>query len=113
VGQFQKGQSGNPGGRPAGTSKLRARIYAKYGEGGEKLIDALGLIGMGTQKAIQKKFGAKAAVKERVAALKELLDRGWGTSVQSIELDGKDGKPIRVVFGGRHRPGDGSTNSTR
>lgn len=110
--QFQKGQSGNPGGRPAGSAQLRARIFAKFGDDGAKLIDALNLIATGSQKQIQKKFGAKAAVKERIAALRELLDRGWGKSLQEIEVDGKNGKPIRVVFGGRHRA-DGNVQPPR
>jgi hypothetical protein len=104
--KFQKGQSGNPGGRPAGVATMRARIYAECGDDAKKLVEALVLVGTGTQAAIRKKFGAKAAIKERVAAISELLDRGWGKAPQSIEIDGKDGKPIRVVFGGRHRAAD-------
>lgn len=91
---------------------MRLRIYAECGDDGNKLVKALALVATGTQAAIQRKFGAKAGIKERVAAISELLDRGWGKSVQSIEVDGKDGKPIRVSFGGRYRT-DGTNSSTR
>lgn len=35
----------------------------------------------------------------RVAAIKELLDRGYGRSMQPTELSGPDGGPIRIVTG--------------
>lgn len=113
--QFQKGQSGNPGGRPAGATKLRTRIYTSFGDDGKKLVDALMLIATGSQASIQKKYGAKADIRDRREAIKELLDRGWGKTPQSIELEGKGHGtpiPVRVVFGGRHRA-DGTTSGAR
>lgn len=91
---------------------MRTRIYAECGDDAAKLVQALALIGTGKQTAIMKRFGTRAKLRERVAAIRELLDRGWGKSVQSLEIDGKDGRPIRVVFGGRHRA-DGPAHSAR
>ena len=33
----------------------------------------------------------------RVAAVKELLDRGWGKAQQSVEVTGNEGGPLQVV----------------
>lgn len=60
--KFQKGVSGNPGGRPKG-------IAAKAREHTDKALDVL-VEGMADEDP-----------KVRVAAAKELLDRGWGKSL--------------------------------
>lgn len=33
----------------------------------------------------------------QIAAAKELLDRGYGKSVQAVELGGSDGRPLNLV----------------
>jgi 3-methyladenine DNA glycosylase/8-oxoguanine DNA glycosylase len=33
----------------------------------------------------------------RIAASKELLDRGYGKSIQGVELTGKDGQPVVIT----------------
>jgi hypothetical protein len=72
---FKKGQSGNPGGRPK-ASKLPADVRdacrSKTQEAVVALYDVL----------MRKGSGPMA----RVAAAKEILDRGWGKAPQAIAL---------------------------
>jgi hypothetical protein len=78
---FEKGRSGNPGGRPKVAGELRelAREH--------------------TRKAINElaRLGVKARSESvRVAAIRELLDRGYGKPTQSF--DGTfDGPPLIVI----------------
>jgi len=71
-GGFQKGQSGNPGGRPRkaiGDLSAEARKYA----------------GLALETIV--KICAEAKMdRDRLAAARELLDRGFGRSVQAIDL---------------------------
>lgn len=75
---FKKGQSGNPGGRPAVLKDIRdlARVH--------------------TSEALAALVAALARPGERVAAASALLDRGYGKPAQALELAGKDGGPIQV-----------------
>lgn len=66
--KFQKGQSGNPGGRPKRLHEVRAMARAHT----FAVIKVL--------KAIALDKSKDDAV--RVAAAKEILDRGWGRPVQ-------------------------------
>jgi hypothetical protein len=88
-------------GRPKGvTSYLRA----KYGDDACKLLAEL------HKYAFSK--SNKVPAKVRIDCIKELLNRGWGTSVQ--RLGGEDeGAPIQTVvrFGGRLKA-DGSITGT-
>ena len=71
-GGFQKGQSGNPGGRAkkaVGDLSAEARKYA----------------GLAIETIVQICTEAKAD-RDRLAAARELLDRGFGRPVQSIDL---------------------------
>jgi hypothetical protein len=71
-GQWQKGISGNPGGRPRVIASLRAaaREYTA--------------MALATLAEIAKKGKSEAA---RVAAAGALLDRGFGRPTQSIEVE--------------------------
>lgn len=76
---FQPGQSGNPGGRP----KASARVRDAAREHTESAIDVLVSIMTNTD----------AATAARVAAASAILDRGYGKPTQPIDGDG-DGGPI-------------------
>lgn len=71
---FQKGQSGNPGGRPAVSGPLKELARAHTDEALATLVAAL----------------AADENNVRVMAANSLLDRGWGKPTQHHELDAGD-----------------------
>ena len=75
---FQKGLSGNPGGRPR----------ASY--------DVAALARQHTEDALAALYAALKDPRTRVAAAQALLDRGYGKPLQKQELSGPDGAPIQV-----------------
>jgi hypothetical protein len=73
-------------GRKVGAvTKATADIKALAGQYTEAALAELGRLASNAQ--------SEAA---RVAAIKELLDRGHGKSAQSLEVSGKDGGPLQV-----------------
>jgi len=69
---FQPGQSGNPGGRPAIVGELRELARARAPEAIAEL----------TRLALHAKSETA-----RIAAIRELLDRGFGKATQPIAAD--------------------------
>lgn len=82
MGKFQKGQSGNPGGRP------------------KALLDVIRLARQETEASLKTlakiRDSEDAPAPARVAASTALLDRGWGKPTQPIDGDGQGG-PIKTV----------------
>ena len=101
---FQPGQSGNPGGRPKGFART---VQSKAGKNGRKLVEAFWLIAHGTPKEREEFFGepVKVSTKDRLVALAELADRGWGRPAQAIDVNGAGGQQV-AVFVTTGVPGD-------
>lgn len=98
-GQFKKGQSGNPGGRP----KLIAEVRDLARKHTTTAINRLAyLCEHAKNEAVQR------------AAAEALLDRGWGRPAQGIRFEDEDGKDrdlmplVQVVIPDNGR--DGYTN---
>lgn len=86
MGLYQKGQSGNPGGRPKGPS-LKAELIrhlGKKGEDGVRHADAIALtlIDMARDGNLE--------------AIREILDRVDGKVPQQQQVTGDGGGPVRV-----------------
>ena len=81
--KFRKGQSGNPGGRPKvlGEVQQLARLHAPY------VIAELARLAL--------KARSETA---RIAAGRELLDRGYGRTRQSVEVTTPEGNPLQLLF---------------
>lgn len=77
---FEKGQSGNPGGRP----KENAEVKALARQHGPRAISRLAELMEGEDPRVA------------VAASQALLDRGYGKPAQVVGGD-PDGEPIRTV----------------
>ena len=73
-GTFQKGKSGNPGGRPKEVAEVKALAR-------ERTVRAINVL----TKIME---SSKATDAARVAACKELLDRGWGKPDKTHHHDG-------------------------
>lgn len=84
-GKFKPGQSGNPGGRPRGYAELTRK---RVGQDGQPIIDTLMLIAYGEQADIKKTLGAPASIKDRLTALQQLKEHGWGKDTQGIDVGG-------------------------
>lgn len=72
---FQKGQSGNPGGRPKEDAEVKALARAAGPEAIEKLVELM--------RCDEKRTS--------LAAAQALLDRGFGKPSQAVELSGELG----------------------
>lgn len=81
-GQFAKGVSGNPGGRPSGDISITALIDRAV-----SIDDWLFIFDLLKKKAFR----------GDLKAIEMLLDRRFGKAIQANEHTGKDGGPIVIV----------------
>ena len=84
-GQFKKGESGNPNGRPKKLPELDKLLADVLGEEKD---------GVTAAEAILKALRAKAT-KGDIRAAEVLLDRGYGKAKQSMDIT-SDGKQIEL-----------------
>jgi len=80
AGQFKKGKSGNPGGRPKEVGDVRELAKQYTAEAIERLVDWM----------------RSDEPKASVAAANTLLDRAWGKAPQA--LTGDDGGPVKIIM---------------
>lgn len=78
---FKKGESGNPSGRPRVVATLRDLARAHTADALNTLVSIMN--------------GSEQPPAARVAAAKELLDRGYGKAAQPVDGDGEGG-PIQT-----------------
>lgn len=85
TGRFQKGKSGNPGGRPKKTPEL---------------IEVENLCKQASPRAIERliEWAESDNARASVAACMGLLAQGFGTPKQRVEHTGKDGGSIALEF---------------
>jgi hypothetical protein len=83
VGGFVPGQSGNPNGRPRSASTAQLYMLRYFREAADLLVE---LMRTGTRED---------AV--RLAAIREVLDRGVGKAVQSVSMDLNIDKPLQSM----------------
>ena len=86
---FQKGQSGNPGGRPKAkiTPFLEAIGNEPYGEDGKTKFEALA-----------RAMWAKAIDDQDYSVCKWITERLDGLPVAKQEISGTDGEPVKLVI---------------
>lgn len=77
-GRFQKGQSGNPAGRPRSGQSLAEHIRQLAGEDGQAYVQVLHRLATGLHRD----------TRARLTAIGLLLERGFGRPPQTVDIQG-------------------------
>jgi hypothetical protein len=103
-GAWAKGQSGNPDGKPVGTSDFKTRFEKKLfalapdkvqlAKGISDFCAGINASDITNADALDAILIYKAVVERDMPAIKEVLDRTEGKAMQRSEITGKDGNPI-------------------
>lgn len=104
-GQYEKGQSGNPGGRPPGLGKLIRKLTEERAKSGEltrsELVDIWLEIARGTRVVVVGGIEIPPSHKDMLAALEALAKHSYvPESAQAqleVRVDGEDGGVTIVV----------------
>lgn len=81
---FQKGQTGNPNGRPK-KKQEQLDLEAACRELTPKALDVITVV-----------MGAGDNDRNKLSAAQYIIDRGWGKPKQALEHTGKDGAPLHI-----------------
>lgn len=84
---FQKGQSGNPSGRPKGAVAATTRMREQCEKYGDEIVDYL--------VAVMR--NGENETSERTAAAKILLEYGYGKPKQQVDLTDGEGGPAKII----------------
>jgi len=82
---FKPGQSGNPGGRPAGLSEYRALCREKSEEVLEKVMKAFGRL-----------RSAQDILEMGTPLFRVLAEHGWGKPTQAVHVSDPGGGPVQA-----------------
>lgn len=104
MGQFQKGISGNPGGRP-----LKGNTMVDIFEG---ILDGREEEFPDTPKKQTCKQLLTAMRNGEAWAIREILHMTMGLPIAKTILSGPDEGPVRLIIGGSNGPDDGVDGST-
>lgn len=83
TGKFQKGKSGNPGGRPKSDSEFREACR-------EKSLTAL--------EVVENIMHSAKYASDRLKAATWIMEQAYGKAPQPMELSGKDGEQFKPII---------------
>lgn len=104
--KWQKGHSGNPGGRPRVPDELK-KSCQRLAKRGLKVLEEI-INSTTTYDAAGKRLRIGAKDSDRIAAVKLVLEYGYGKPVQPIGGEGEGDGPVVVQIVTLTEPEEGS-----